>query len=760
MGNLALVPQIRDADGGFRKTYPWLKSAWPDLRWSVVDPISIENPKKTDIVFDGVLAPRLQFSHRPTIIEDLKYSLVMSVELSQLSISTGGKVGSHTAMRHHINCLQRIYREIFAMGCENLSDLTVEELSILKKRLSTPEYVSLKYPDRLAVFFERCELESLSVKVDESRKNPSTVDMDWLYAEIGISPYVVRLCQKSRRIISEINGRLSALYPEYRWEANDDRISQPLAAGRAFVNEKHLSVHFQALERYYLQSNLLRAFQDPLKLNPIIVSPAVDAAELIANASSTRGRTRNIPANQFLTVMDRAVRWVVDYAEPLFALEEQAAPVYQNYLEQYGSHEAGKLLNGWIRRAPRNLETGAKASPFPLAGYKVGSKKPPIAAKYDDELLLAIQTRLEGGVKSGDVMSEFGLLESQLAGIKARIKDVRYSRNIRNTGISLNDALYSFLPLSCALILLTFTAGRESSVYGLKAGCVHRVLGSRFIRMYVQKTLRKDEDFPTVAIVEKAVQVLERLSQRARNANSDESLFQFCDLINREKPKEFRFDDVINRFLDFIGMPAVQNGDYFKFSEHQFRRFFCIMYFYRYEDGDFEALAYHLRHSDWSMTERYLSEKEYGQIFKEIEQERIASLALRAGDGDRVSGAMAEELKRSIVQTVRMESENRFEMALKQVKKNSLVIDFIPGGLCFGRSPGRIERSNCLLMEGGEAHVMTHRASEVVCKGCPNHLLCEEMGAAGKAQEGFEGPFRCNSSILDGLIAQGGVHEW
>lgn len=743
-------PSLIGEDNELCREYAWLLSKFDDLVWTVADPHGKQNLKRQTLTFSGVLAPGLDFKDYPQIVSDLKRSLVFAVELTRLSVKGGIKVSSLAKMRVYVSSLKRVYREVFAMRCTSIDQLTSAEVTELKRRLALPEEVSMDYEMRLTEFFANCHFDLLPINVYPKRKSPSTIDLEWLCRELGLNQYVLVHSAVGQHFIRLANGRLSKIYPEHRWE-------QPKAKGKKPIlgQENMLADHLAALISYYYQGEVLNAFNHPLKHNPIERSINVDVQSLTAK-QETRERTRNIPADQFLTVMDRAVRWVVEYADPLLRLEAEAQPVYSEYVRLDGKYTGGKKMNGYIREHTRSFGTTAKASPFPLAGYKTKVKPGPTPRKYSAGTVERLVSLREQGLKRKAICSELGLTESQYNGLVYAVKDT-YKRSLRTTGISLNRALYEFLPLCCALILLAFTAGRESAVYNLKSGCVFKVLGSRYIRMYVPKTLRKEDDFPTVALVEKAVDILTRLSARAREINGDDRLFQFVDLLDRGSPKKFRFQDVINRFLDFIAAPKGENGEYFKFSEHQFRRFFAIMYFYRYDGGDYETLAWHLRHTDWSMTERYLSEKEAGLIFKVVEKERIASLVVRAADGDRVGGAMAEEFKRSLASTTRIEASNRFERAIEQVNRDSLVLDFVPSGLCFGRSPSRAERAKCLLVVGAEKHVMIHRASEALCKGCPNLLTCDEFNGEKIASGRSQGAIRCNSPILDAVIAAGGI---
>lgn len=749
---LLSFPSLADENSDLRKQYAWLLSDFDETTWVVRDPHSEQNTGTEILHFHGVLAPGLDFKDCPKIVSDLKRSLVFAVELSRLSVRGCIKLASLSKMRIYLNSLKRGYREVFAMRCKNMSQLTSEEVVALKLRLALPEDVSMDYEKRLKTFFDDCHFDSLPIKVYQERKHPSSIDLEWLCRELGLIHYVVVHSAACQEIIQSVNDRLSRIYPQHRWMKG----KASKGSKSTFGQEHMLTDHLTALNAYYIQSELLEAFNYPLKHNPIERSIKRDA-EALAPKQESRERTRNIPADQFLMIMDRAVRWVVDYAEPLFKLEAEAQPVYQEYVGRHGEYTGGKHMNGYIREHSSAIDVAGKSSPFPLAGYKAKFRSlDPARRKYDSELVDRLVSLREQGIKSKAICSELGLTKAQYDGLTRQVNDP-YSRTLQTTGISLNSALYEFLPLCCALILMAFTAGRESAVYNLKAGCVFKVLGSRYIRMYVPKTLRKDDDFPTVALVEKAVDVLTRLSARAREISGDEKLFQFVDLVERATPKGFRFDDVIKRFLDFIEAPRDESDDYFRFSEHQFRRFFAIMYFYRYDDGDYESLAYHLRHTDWSMTERYLSEKEAGLIFKIVEKEHIASLVVRASDGDRVGGAMAEEFKQALVATTRIEASNRFERALKQVNRDSLVLDFVSSGLCFGRSPGRDDRAKCLLVENGEKHVMTHRASEALCDACPNLLTCDEFNGNNIASGRSQGVLRCDSPILDAVIATGGV---
>lgn len=539
---LLSFPSLADENSDLRKQYTWLLSDFDEMTWVVRDPYSEHNTRTETLNFHGVLAPSLDFKDCSKIVSDLKRSLVFAVELSRLSVNGFIKVSSLSKMRVYLNSLKRCYREVFAMHCKNISQLNSEDVVELKRRLALPEEVSMGYEKRLKVFFDVCQINSLPIKVYEERKNPSSIDMEWLCRELGLIYYVVVRSVACQRIIQSVNDRLSKIHSQHRWVMGKESKGSKSTSGQEHMLTDHLTV----LNAYYRQSDLLDAFNYPLKNNPVERSIKADA-EALSSKQESRERTRNIPADQFLMIMDRATRWVVDYAEPLFKLEAEARPVYQEYVDRHGEYVGGKHMNGYIREHSSAINIAAKSTPFPLSGYKTKLRAvSPTQRKYDSEFVGRLSSLREQGIDRKAICSELGLTINQYVGLTYNAKDP-FGRTLQTTGISLNSALYEFLPLCCALILLAFTAGRESAVYSLKAGCVFKVLGSRYIRMYVPKTLRKDDDFPTVALVEKAVDVLARLSARAREINGDEKLFQFVDLVERATPKGFRFDNVALR---------------------------------------------------------------------------------------------------------------------------------------------------------------------------------------------------------------------
>ncbi len=753
-----LFPGVFNDEGQFLTEFLWLKSDYTLMKWETSDPFSAENIQTKNIYFNGILAPNQDFTDAAEVIEDIKRSLCFSVEINKHQPALGSEVSSLGRMKYHVDSMKRVYRELHDMTLTGLDELTESSLRELIERLQYREFVSQHYTDKLVDYFEETPLGELPLKIVKNRRRHSSIELGSLCKILGLNPFALNKCKISKSIIARKNFELSQVHTEYSWNTKDILSDSECAEITAdenaqYMHDKSFDEIIQALDRVYRQSQL-----EGLFTHPLYHDPATESTDMIAQGlkekSDNRERTRNIPAPQFLMLLDRATRYVVDYADPLFALETQTLAIMNGNTEDSDSEK--KTASRLREQTQHSPHVGQKGSPFPLGGLKIGEKAPSTKI-YSDEFAEEVCALSETGMSDKKIGEEFNLTKTQVEGIRNRA--TRYNRHLPSTGVSLSQALYNYLPLSCALIILSFTAGRESSVYTLKPGCVQPILDRLYINMFVPKTIRAYQNFPTVALVKKAVEILERLSERARHTSGDTNLFTFESPLAINGSAIFDFDKTINQFVDFVGMEKDEDGNHFKFSEHQFRRFFAIMYFYRYDGGDFESLAYHLRHVDWSMTSIYLSEKESGKIFAEIEKDRIEDAAKQAADkhSDEYSGPMAEEFMQAFDDSLNMEDESERKWASEYIEKRDLVLDFIPSGLCFGNTPSYQERAKCKIENDGVVYIRTHRASLELCFPCANYLSCKSVKANHLAPRAADNIFSCESPILEAALNNTGA---
>ena len=171
-------------------------------------------------------------------------------------------------------------------------------------------------------------------------------------------------------------------------------------------------------------------------------------------------------------------------------------------------------------------------------------------------------------------------------------------------------------------------------------------------------------------------------------------------------------DGQFNEFADLVMDTDEENN--WVWSEHQFRRFFAMTFFFRWDAGDLPTLSHYLRHSGFQMTQQYLTAPDWRLAFDEVRAEKIADLALHP---EGLSSALQEDFSK-LLSELEVEDERRSSRLIKRVNEVGIVINHIPDGLCFGESPAYKERSSCLENEA----VQRSSAVQGSCQGCPN--LC------------------------------------
>jgi len=732
-----LLPSI-PSDDVFQREYDWLVSDWTEMRWEVRDPGAYENRPETALLnFESPLRPGHWFSDHPEIVEDIKRSLALSVELASSGENFGPTVNSYTMMRNRLRLLMRIYRELQDLGLDNLSEVDAGSMGLLLHRLSKPEKESRSYAQRVEGYLQSMDPSEWPV-ADQGRGRGWIIDRQQVYLALGFSPYVGRFCGATRSVFHDATCTLADMYQDRAFRIEGE---QAVEAGGNVAYQKEFRGLLTTLHAFYAQSDISELFNYPLSVPPYVGSIDAAVREHVPRRV-VGGRTRNIPVDAWMTIMDAAVRFVVDYADPLKRAEKEAAEFFSEIETQQGRHVAGKHTGKWLRQ--QEYAEGPH-SPFPLSAY-ANYAEMQNCKKYTDEYIDTFKALVDSGRTPKEIKSQFGLRKRQYDYLVTLIKDRHIAKG---TGLSLHRARYGFLPLACVLVLLAFTAGRESSIRSLRAGCIKRRFDELYIEMYIPKTLRRYDQLPTVEIVKKAVEVLEDLSASARRETGSDHLLQFKGVrgngLEPAKPQSFRWGNVIDDFVEWIGLEAEVDRGRFEFSEHQFRRFFAMMFFYKYDKKyQLNALMRFMRHLDWNMTTVYLSEKVAGQVLKQVSDERGAALIVSAVDGEG-GGSMAEEFKGKLLRSFQVQPENKAAYALKAMQDDSYIFDFIPDGVCFGRTPGYEQRGKCMVEVDGKAHVMSHRQGPGSCAGCPNLLTSHEL----RVDKQCEPKLRLSTPILE-----------
>ncbi|HIF9185425.1 TPA: tyrosine-type recombinase/integrase [Photobacterium damselae] len=740
--------------GGFKKPsdlikhdYPWLLNDYKENTWRVSmpskDSASKQLKKSINIHFDTVVLGGGRISDNPMVIDDMKLLVAVTITAKFNNSIT---LSSNSRVKVFVDSLKRYVSEgLSTPHISQIEDLSYGEFFSLIQDGGNKLGYNLKYDEVLEDYFDGLELHEVPILRSKGKKQPTKIDTTKIFNELGINQYAFREFAVAKRIVSLKSLELERHYSGERFEV----LYPETLSGtdeKKMVHEKSYQDFLATLKAY---SKAKSVYGELFNYNfiPFDVDEVCAATEYeypdFNEMVDLAERTRDIPPMIFLDMMDAAARFVLDYADELFEAEKHFCTIYKRELSlvEGDDHEAGKRTNKLVR--DYKSDDVRLHSPFPMSAYKHAQDRTRNRI-YSKEVYDGITKNIVNGVPQKQSCEEFHLTRNQYCALRKLV--------LRNNTkkLSLHKALYQYLPFCCAVIIFALTARRESEVFGLQVGCVSKDLdGLLWLNSFVAKTVQKYSDFTTVSLVEKAVSILERLSEKGRKKKNTNSIFVFDDTFDRPPTTMKSINRIADDFFDFIGIARGNNGKHWKLSEHQFRRFFAIMFYYRYEKGEADALMHELAHVDWSMTVHYLTEKETGAALRKLHQQynkvrsnRLVDYSLR----DDLGGEGFPLLKNKIENTVSSMPEMMREIAIETIEENNFVFDFIPSGLCLGNTPWLSEKCNCYR----DGFVMQHDASSEMCSGCPAQVTVPEI-----AKGEMKSMKKCGESSILKNLTQG-----
>ncbi|EIM28033.1 hypothetical protein MicloDRAFT_00046100 [Microvirga lotononidis] len=304
--------------------------------------------------------------------------------------------------------------------------------------------------------------------------------------------------------------------------------------------------------------------------------------------------------------------------------------------------------------------------------------------------------------------------------------------------ISFRKLVDGFIPTACAILILTLMARRKREGLAIEVGAIQ---GSRadgwFVRMPILKTGQGTAVLPCPELVIKAVELLERWSEPART-KVDQRLFQVPGFTDHKEAREFRIGIHLGDFARAVGVPALEDGSFFDFAPHQFRRFWVVLFVWRY-DGDLGAASWFLHHFNIDHTRRYANDAELGRMIH-VESRHFTVTKVRAvAQGDSKSAGLLgrkldkriqrhmDEMRKRVRVVGEQELTRECERLVDQLK---LELRASPWGLCGCRAtePAR-RRAKCLQDTwNGGALALDGRpdpsgSSESTCATCIHNMV-------------------------------------
>ena len=256
---------------------------------------------------------------------------------------------------------------------------------------------------------------------------------------------------------------------------------------------------------------------------------------------------------------------------------------------------------------------------------------------YADEILDVYSSGVDAEIATKQ-LSDKGLNINLKGGKQSHKEVVTYESVVR------------YLASACFTIIASLTARRKEEIFDLGYKCIDegRGDGAYWLTIYIEKTSQRYDLCPVPELVKKAINVLEKLSEKARELSGNDTLWQYVSRegeIVKLNGQKLRYS-LQGFFTSFVSEDSSQE---WKFSFHQFRRMFALLYYYRFEDAYIGALSYHLRHFNIEMTKRYVTDEKFMKEMKEIGEGWTASFLRRVVAGKAtIGGKSGDKIKRKL----------------------------------------------------------------------------------------------------------------
>lgn len=264
-------------------------------------------------------------------------------------------------------------------------------------------------------------------------------------------------------------------------------------------------------------------------------------------------------------------------------------------------------------------------------------------------------------------------------------------------------ACITYLPTAVYIIIAAFTARRDIEISKLSAGSVTGNSESGWwLKSYIAKTLRRDDFTPCPEIVKAAVCLMEKIGREVRQEHAISLLFVVPGDANNCSYRRCAID--INLFARLVQTPKVMIEEIltdWKFSPHQFRRAFAVLFVWRFEYANIGALSYQLRHFNIDMTLNYVRDAELSSLIgEEYHKLTLEKMRSYANGPEKPCGIFGNVLKKFIQRfrnTISMTDEAGLERKLVEfVEQRKLRLRATPWGYCGASgTPSNLRRAAC-----------------------------------------------------------------
>jgi hypothetical protein len=450
--------------------------------------------------------------------------------------------------------------------------------------------------------------------------------------------------------------------------------------------------------------NLLNSIPSDFNTIRFYAFPDTSEEFFLKYDASPRGRTRNLSLDDAVEIMAGGARWVIEYADAFFMLGQAA----------------------------RNLLIKYPNTPSYHVPLKLAAEVSHIKEKTGIDINAVTGTTIRNFV---DVVLAFHLLTS-----------------------------------ACISVIYSNTARRHMEVastkYGLTYGCLKKSeLGVYSMRVYIEKSVKDYVITGINFLAGKAIEVLKTIQDIYSDLKShdlvasDQSLFKARKSFSKESYADGNFTgpNVVGTYLP-IWIKLVLGNDSVHVLPHMWRRFYAVLYFYRYDFPQLSALSKHFYHFSESRTFTYITDKrleeyassisemlklreinlegtiatvieevdiEFIKIFDSVAEEYMLQTIIKAAEG-KTSGGFVRSLLKRVAEYVKhfnteamLTDPERFVPLAKKLIKEGHLPKPLANGICFARETAyyQAHEANC----AKDGKIDRSQASCSVCSGCSNH---------------------------------------
>ncbi|MBL7003010.1 MAG: hypothetical protein ISR69_03150 [Gammaproteobacteria bacterium] len=281
------------------------------------------------------------------------------------------------------------------------------------------------------------------------------------------------------------------------------------------------------------------------------------------------------------------------------------------------------------------------------------------------------------------------------------------------------EGLLRLLVTAAYSVIASITARRKEEILEL----VFNSYDQGFLKVWIEKTSQRYDQQPVPPLVGKAVEVLEIISNNARELYQIDSLFVYMPEDN--EVVKYDPDQYLTKFYELTVKKDV--GIKWNFMSHQFRRLFALLYYYRWEDAQIGILSYHLRHFSIEMTRRYITDNEFGKEMREVAKEWTASYLRGVISGKRAIGGKAgNKIKKKMADWVDefsskvdvIEKERVVEKMIRYMDRlGSNFTQQVWGTICTCPTKTALSKYAACTTTGNQPDYAN--ANEEKCGGCP-----------------------------------------